>query len=448
MIYTIDEYGNKSVPQEIALIPFTQDGLDNLVVSPPRILASPSAAVVEWPSGISSVLMEYTGLSFEYTDKDGVVRKGERGEDPRFFVGNLSPGQTVTIDMEYKVIPKVNQKAILDTITFPDQIVINMPTESSTFTATEKAILEANGVTEFSAQGVSAFKKLIYPVHANSLQDIFYFSNLTEIDLTGGDMFDIPSLTYDRNNVVDEVGGGEYVPFLRKAGDISSSNYQPLIDLLEAGILEKVRYRPHSMGLDEVLAPYVEDGIVELVEGPEEVLIGHQFHLDGNVQDGNWNMDITYPATDAPEGNKELKNIYKTVPKARSASFVFALPKEYEFNIEAYKYLKADVYAPVKSVFTGEYTPFQKIWPRFMNSMWSFPDNSNFGQQYWAIDAFELPDSYLGQWKEVSIDMSAALDKHNRVIVLNIGGEPGISNWDPPKEIEYYFANIRFSKEE
>lgn len=447
-IYTLDEYGNKSVPQEIALIPFTQVGLSNLVVTPPRKLASPSAAVVQWPSGISSVLMKYQSLKYSYTDKDGVARSGEVEDNPRFFVGNATPGQPITIDVEYRVIPKVNQEEILDTVTITDQLVINMPTVTTPFTPAEKDILATNGVSTFTAQGVSEVTKLTYPVHAKSLQDIFFFPNLKTLDLTGGDLFEIPTLTYDRNDVLDVVGGGSFAEFLKKAGDIPENNYQSLKDLLEAGILEKVIYRPHSMGLDELLEPYIEAGTVELVDNPADVLIDNKFNLDGNVQDGNWNLEITYPATDAPEGDKDHQNIYKTVPKARSASFVFALPKEYEFNIEEYKYLKAEVYAPVKSVFTGEYAPFQKIWPRFMNRMWSFADFSNFGQQYWAIDAFELPDSYLGQWKEVSIDMSNALDKHNRVIVLNIGDEPGISNWDPPKEIEYYFANIRFSKEE
>ena len=446
-IFTIDEFGNESVPQEIALIPFTQEGINSLAVSPPRILSSPSAAIIEWPAGISSVLMTYVGMDYSYTDKDGVVRNGTVGEQPRFFIGNVASGQPVTIDVNYQVVPKVNQVEILDTVTISDQLVINMPTETTPFVPTEKDILAANGITTFTAQGVSDVTHLTYPVHANSLQDIFYFPNLKVLDLTGGEFFDLPSLTYDRNDVVDIVGGGDFAAFLKRAGDLDESNYQSLKDLLEANILEKVIYRPHSMGLDDLLLPYVEDGIVELVENPDEVLVDNQFHLDGNVQDRNWNMDITYPATDAPASDKELKNVYKTVPQARSASFVFALPKEYQFNVEEYKYLKADVYAPGKDTYTGEYTPFQKLWPRFMNSMWSFSQNSNFGQQYWAFDPFLIPDNQLEQWQEITLDMSSALDKHTRVIVLNIGGEPGISNWDPPKDIEYYFANIRFVKE-
>lgn len=446
-IFTLDEFENQSVPQEIALIPFTQEGLNSLAVSPPRILSSPSAAIVEWPAGISSVLMTYVGLEYSYTDKDGVLREGTVGEHPRFFIGNVPSGQPVTVDVDYRVVPRVNQAEILDTVTISDQLVINIPTETTPFTPTERDILTANGVTTFTAQGVSQVTHLTYPVHANSLQDIFYFPNLRVLDLTGGDLFEIPKLTYDRNDVVDVVGGGEFAAFMRRAGDLDANNYQSLKDLLEANILEKVIYRPHSMGLDELLQPYVEAGIVELVDNPDEVLIDHKFQLDGNVQDRNWNMDITYPATDAPAGDKELNNVYKTIPKARSASFVFALPKEYQFNVEEYKYLKADVYAPAKSTYTGEYAPFQRLWPRFMNSMWSFAQNSNYGQQYWAFDPFQIPDGQLEQWQEVKLDMSSALDKHTRVIVLNIGGEPGISNWNPPMEIVYYFANIRFTKE-
>ena len=446
-VYTIDEFGNESVPQEIALIPFTQEGLNSLAVSPPRILTSPSAAIVEWPSGISSVLMTYTGMDFSYTDKDGVLREGTVGENPRFFIGNVAAGQPVTVDVNYHVVPKVNQEEILDTVTISDQLIINMPTETTPFTPAANDILTANGVTTFTAQGVSEITQLVYPVHAKTLQDIFYFPNLKVLDLTGGDLFEIPTLTYDRNDVVDVVGGGEFAAFLKRAGDLEESNYQSLKDLLEAGILEKVIYRPNSMGLDEFLQPYVDQGIVELVENPDEVLIGNQYNLDGNVQDRNWNLEITYPATDAPAGDIELNNIYKTVPKARSASFVFALPKEYQFNIEEYKYLKADVYAPGKSTYTGEYTPFQNLWPRFMNSMWSFGGNSDFGQQYWDYPKFLIPDHQLEKWQEVSLDMSSALDKHTRVIVLNIGGEPGISDWKPPMEIEYYWANIRFAKE-
>ncbi|GLR18206.1 DUF4998 domain-containing protein [Portibacter lacus] len=448
-VFTVDEFGNNSVPQNIALIPYTNEDLNNLVVAPPRIVASPSAAVVEWPLGLSSVLMEYLSLEYSYVDNDGVTKSGTAGETPRFFIGNIKPGQPIDINMTYHVVPRINQQNILDTIAFDDVITINMPLETTEFSPAERQILIDNGITTFTAQAISSVEKLVYPVHTNSLQDIFYFPNIKEIDLTGGDLFDLPSLIYDRNDVVDEVGGGKYVPFIKKSGGISVSDYQVLIDFLDAGILEKVTYYANSMGLDEALAPYVETGIVEIIENPAESLIPNEFHLDGIVQDHNWSVEVDYPVTDAPNPNgADLSEVYKVNLRARNATFVFALPAEYEFKTDDYKYLKMSVLAPEKSFFAGKFEPYQRLWPRFMNNMWSFGQNSNFGQEYWAKDPFYIPDEALNTWHEVTIDLADAVGKHNRVIVLNIGGEPGgIGDWDPPADIVYYFANMRFTKE-
>ena len=247
-VYTIDEFQNQSVPQEIALIPFTSGDLEALEVSSPRILKSPSSAVIDWPNGISSVLMNYCSLLFEYTDKDGVVRSGERKADSRFFVGNVEPGQTVEISMKYKVVPIVSNEEILDTLVIEDVLAVTMPDGSTEFSVAEKAILEANGVTVFTADGVANIEKLVYPVHASSLQDIFYFPNLKELDLTGGDLFSLPELSYSGNGVSDVVGGGGFVPFIRKAGDMASGNVQSLSDLLGSGIIQKVRYYPQYNG--------------------------------------------------------------------------------------------------------------------------------------------------------------------------------------------------------
>ena len=256
-------------------------------------------------------------------------------------------------------------------------------------------------------------------------------------------MFPLPELVYDRNNVRDVLGGGSYSPFMRRAGDISSGNQQALKDLLEAGIIQKVYYRPNSMGLDNLLAPYIESGIAELVKGPESVLIDNQFNLDGVVQDNNWRLDITYPSVGHPAGDG-LQNVYKVELKARNGSFVFALPKEYQFNLKEYRYLKFKIYTPAKNAFTGAYAPYQRLWPRVMNRMWSFADNSAFGQELWNMDHIWIADDDLAKWTDITIDLNAAANRHNRVIVLNIGGEPSVSPFEPPVPLIYYFANLRF----
>lgn len=445
-IYTVDEFNNPSVPQEIALIPYTEADLNVLRAASPRIMASPSAAVIDWPNGLSSVVMDYYGLSFEYTDKDDVVREGERGQDSRFFIGNLESGQPATISVEYKVVPKINGVPIIDTLILSQPLEFAIPTSSTPFTPSEKDALMANGISEFTADGVADITKLVYPIHANSLQDIFYFPNLKELDLTGEGLFPLPTLVYDRNGAHSEVGGGDWVPFMRKVADISSGNTQSLKDLLEAGILEKVRYVPNSMGLDELLAPYVESGIVELVSLPDEVAIPHKFFVDGLVQSSAWKMDHVYPAAD-PAGSG-MEEVLKVTLKARSASFAFALPREYKFNVEEYRYLKFKVYAPEKASFNGIYAPYQRLWPRFMNYMWAFSGNSDFGQEYWApsADDFKIADADLQKWTEVTVDLSEALNRHSRVIVMNVGGEPSLT-FAPPADIIYHFADFRLTKE-
>lgn len=441
-IYTMDEYDNKSVSQEIALIPFTLSDLESVVITSPRITTSPSSAVIEWPAGLNSLLLSYYGLTYEYTDKDGKTVTGERGEDPRFFISNLETGTSCTVKMKYKILPKVNNESILDTLIVEKDLTIQIPAGTGTFSPAERDILIKNGLSRFDFESAAGFKKLTYPIQANSLQDIFYFPNIEELDLTGGDLFELTTYTYDRNDVRSQTGGGKWLPFVAKVGNVG--DVQVLKDLLEAGALKKVRYIPHSMGLDDILAPYVESGIVELVDMPDEVLIPNNFVIDGRVQDGNFEVVYTYNPADAPAGDN-LQQVYKVIPKKRSASFVIALPTEYRFNAQEYKYLKYRIYAPAKSDFTGANANFQSIWVRFMNYMWAFGSNSSFGQEYWAHSqpTHAINDADLQKWVEYTLDLSEMTNRHNRVIIFNIGGEKGV---DPERDMIFYFADFRFSK--
>lgn len=431
-VYTMDEFDNKSVPQEIALIPFTKSDLESLVITSPRITTSPSSAVVEWPNGANSVLMDYHGLSYEYTDKDGQRITGERGANPRFYVGNLEAGASYSVNMKYKVLPIVSNQHILDTLVMERSLSLTIPISTGTFSPAERDILTANGLATFDFGASSKLTKLIYPLHANSLQDIFYFPNLKELDLTGGSLFDCKTYRYDNRGVQSEIGGGQWLPFIAKVSSVG--DVQALNDLLESGSIERVRYIPNSMGLDDLLAPYVESGLVELVDLPDEILISDNYFVDGLVQDGNWEMAVTYNPGSYPTGSG-LQNVYKMIPKKRSSTFVIAVPPEYKFNAAEYPYFKYRIYAP-----------FQRIWLRFMNNMWAFSGNSNYGQEYWDYGnpTHYINDGDLQKWTDYSIDISNMITKHTRVIVFNIGGEPGP---DPDSDIEFYISNIRFSKE-
>lgn len=446
-VYTIDEFENKSVPQEIALIPFTSSDIEALAINAPRILSSPTAAVVDWPNGLTSVLFDYKSLAFKYTDKDGIEREGTRQQDSRLFIANLQSGETATINMTYNVVPKINNSPILDTVPVVRELAINMPVGSTPFNPVERTILETNGVSVFTADGVSSVIKLEFPLHVSSFQDLFYFSNLREIDLTGGTLFSMKTMHYDVNGVQSTIGGGDFSPFVRKVGDISPGDAQVLKDLLESGVLQRVYYKPHSLGLDEMLQSYVASGIVELVNAPQESVIPMKFLMDGVIQSTAWRMDMELNPTDAPPG-VELENVIKTTLVARNASFIFALPTDYRYNFQEYRYLKFKVFSPPKSLLGGNNASYRRIWPRFLNHLWGgWEHESTFGQEYWAPDPnnFRIPDDQLEKWHELTVDLSQATNRHNRMIIINIGGEPS-APFDPATTLVYYFSNFRFAK--
>jgi len=445
-VHTMDEHGNRSIPQEIAVIPYTADNLQNLAVAPPRLLTSPTAAVLDWPSALSSILLDYQSLTFEYADKDGTAVSGTRGANPRIFAANLPAGQPFAIKLAYRIRPKVGGQPILDEVELEEELTIDMPTGSTPFGPAEKDVLEANGVSAFTADGVASVAKLTYPLHAGTLQDLFYFPNVGEVDLTGGNIFEMKTLAYDRNGATGTVGGGDFPAFVRRVAPIPEANAQSLVDLLESGQVTKVRYVPNSLGIDHLLQPYDAQGRIEWVSLPAESPIPMKFFVDGRVQDNNWNLDHVIPATDAPAGIG-ITDPIKVTPKAKNASFAFILPVEYRFNTDEYRYLKFKVYMPAKAQLSGAYEPYQRLWMRFMNHMWAFPGESAFGQEYWdhGRDDFRIPDGELQTWHDVTVDMSQSANRHTRVIVVNIGGEPSVT-FAPPQDMVYYFSNFRFAK--
>lgn len=434
-VYTVDEYGNKSVAQEIAMIPFTSEDRDALGVTAPRIMASPSAAYVDWPNGLSSVLLNFQSLTYKYTDRDNNSVTGAKvGNNARIMVSNVGVGEAVPLTVDYKVIPKIANTPILDTIVLSRTVTVNMPTGSTTFNPVETEVLRKNGITTFTIDGVSTFTKLTYPVHANSFQDIFYFPYLRELDLTGGTLFTTTPLEYPPYY---SGGNKPWTPLLSNVNTVNRGNCQALIDMLEGGLLDKVRYSPNSIpGMDEILAPYVGT-TVELVDIPDEVFITKDFFVDGRVQDGNWEMSYELNPASYPAGSG-LENVFMVSPVRPSASFVFACPSAYKYNAKEYPYLKFKVYMPPQASINNF---FQYLYPRFMNVGWGQLGSSSYGQEYWTPGYFAM--SQFQEWVDITVPFSEAINRHTRIIVINIGVEQGIT---PNPGMLYYFANFRLSK--
>ncbi|MFV0419416.1 MAG: DUF4998 domain-containing protein [Dysgonomonas sp.] len=447
-IYTIDEFENKSVPQEVAIIPFTDSDKNSLVISSPKIMYSPTSAVVDWGS-LSNLLYDYVDMSYKYVDKDGKEQKGEieEGELPRLFVKNLEPRSTVNITVIHNVIPKIDGKKILDVLPVENVITLTMPSSDTPFSPAEETILETNGITTFTADGVKNITKLVYPLTTSSLQDLFYFPSLKELDLTGGTLFSITSQTYSGNDKTNTVGGGQWQPFIRKSEAITVANTQALKDLLEADMLEKITYIPHSLGLDDLLAPYVEKGIVKFVSMPNEAPVPNNYIVNGTVATNSFKIAVEYPALTPPAGAGP--ETYKIEMQAGNGTFIIALPKEYRFNSEEYRYLKLDVYASPKSVLeAGTYAPYKRLWFRLRTFIWNV-ENSNFGSEEYNVnkELHTIPNTNLeSSWTSLKVDLSEMNSRHSRVIAINFGGEPG-GTFAPASPIVYHISNMRFSKD-
>lgn len=493
LAYTEDDFGNKSVPQEIALIPFTSLDRDLIGIASPKLTVSPSAMVVEWPNGLNSVVMDYLSLTYSYVDKDGVTRNGEV-TTPRFYCGNLATGQELSVDVKYKVIPiQSDGSKILDTVIVSKPLVLNVPTRDTPFSPSEASILQSNGISTFTAAAVEDVTKLTYPLHTSTFSDLFYFPNLTSLDLTGVGLSNVlPTLDYDRNGIKTRTGGGEWQPFMlrvEKPNDIKISSVSSLLDLLESGQIDNVRYIPKSMGLDEILAPYVESGVVELVGNddplfPGAVFVEPQFFVNGKVVDNNWEMYNYYSGGFLPRagfsdiGKFDAKNetvngeqvdlrldqliqndgsnIYKCVIRMRSGSFAIALPKEYRFDNQRYKRLRFKMFCGSSpTVMAGSNNVFLQPWIRPMNYMWNFGNNSIYGQQNWDVSQSQSnwiqTNQIQSEWKEYTIDMTPNdggdnSNRRNRVIVFNVGHEPGSFTYNPEQQVVLYIADIRFMK--
>lgn len=493
-IFTEDEFGNESVPQEIALIPFTSSDLDNVVVTNPRIQTSPTSAIVEWPNGLNSILMNYHSLSYSYTDKDGVVRSGESteadGGNPRLFLGNLESGTTAQLKITYLITPKQSSIAIIDKVELERTIEIPIPGGSTPFTPSEREILQANGITTFTADALSSVTKLTLPLHIGTFADLFYFSNLEELDLTGAGLSNIvPALTLNGNGNTYVVGGCDWQPYLRRIEytDVLEANIgskQSLLDLLESGILKKITYIKNSMGLDDILAPYIESGVVELVSDdwfPQEVTLDPKFLHAGQLQTSGFQVAMTFPASSSeiplPGSLTDAVNVLKVEAQANSATFSYTLPAEYMYDFERYRYLKYKVYikgdnASIDSELKGDggYGYYRRIWPRIRYSFWGNDQGNN---PYGAGDDWEWKPSdramYLipaanvnAAWTEITVDMKQVTDKikaqnhsetwnprsghyHSRNICYSLSGEssPGYSS---DKPVYYYFADVRMSQ--
>ena len=527
--FTEDKYGNRSIPQEITVVPFTAMDRDLIEVTPPKITIAPTTAVFEWPYGVQSIQMDYHGYEYEYKDKDGRIRTGKNHPSDRLFLGNLAPNSEVDVKFKFSIVPVFYEEAtavvpnddddddedgendddgmrlkrLLDDITIERTISFVTPDAGAPFTPDEKDALNANGIVDFTPTFCATVTKLALPMHINSLSDLLYFSGLKELDLTGGGLNHIKEVTYSNRGALWTMYGGAWLPFMARRenpralvnnpdNDIVITGVQTMVDLLESGILEKVKYIPLSMGkpVDDALAPFVSKGQVELIRKdnpavfPTEVMIPNSYYIEGAMNDPLWEIEVTYPADDVPVPEEliDAGNVYKCVLLRRAPNLPFWLPEQYRIDAENYRYLKVKLFttSPDEAfTVTAHYQRYKSLFARYMNHVWTsiwpgVDSQSRWGQENWNCtdnpqpnltntpNKFTIPEENLRtHWTEFTWDLQDGSNagvavRHSRVILFGLGGDPAASDLGTGSDgilstqnpIVLYFADIRLSKEQ
>lgn len=501
-VYTMDEHGNRSTPQETTIVPYTEYDKDLLTQSilDPVTATTPSSMIMEWPGGLNSIVMEYHGLSYEYEDSDGNVHSGEQLKNPRIFSANLPVAQEVTFNMKYKVLPLLDDGTkLLDTLIVEKPFVIQMPTLDQEFIPQELNILRANGIQKFTIRDVENITELTFPMTMSTFADLFYFPNLKTLNLTGKGLPNMLSrLTYAGNSITSIVGGGEWQEFMspvQKFREIESpQSLQSLKDLIDAGQITKIQYIPKSMGpdFDRFLEPYVDTGVVELLTNdhpffPNEVFVQPQFFAYGTVQASRWDVALSHSGDFFPRSGmsditrfdakndivngqpvdlkleqliqSEGKDVYRVVVKGDRPSVFFALPREWRFDNQRYRYFKFKMFigndkSLVSNVGGNNRHIYREPWIRPMNRLWNFAQYSDYGHEVWDTGRQSpMTDAEIqNSWHEYVVDMSNNdggddSNRRNRVYVVNFGHEGAVTwTYNPNSEVVIYMSDVRLSK--
>ncbi|MDR2473607.1 MAG: hypothetical protein LBD53_08645 [Tannerella sp.] len=301
--------------------------------------------------------------------------------------------------------------------------------------------------------------KLVYPIHAENLQDVLYFPNLTEIDLTGAGG-NIPTYLSTGNNVSSEVGGCPWnfgfkrIDFENNGRCRNLKGVNALKRVLDRGKITKIKYAANSMGIDEDLLPFAS--ITEKLVAPDEVMVTNKVFADGNIVSGDWRCAFTYQPGDTPaDCPGGATHVWKIIPKGKSSSWCIVFPPQYKFNMWEYRYLKMKIYSPDASFYPDDYYKnWKRIWFRSRNTLWGHTQKVSWdgddAEHNAGRDDHRIPDASLGKWWELTFDTQEIIkptDAHPwyNILVINIGGEPG-GTFSPSREMVYYFADVRWSK--
>jgi hypothetical protein len=184
-IYNIDEHGNKSMPVEVAAIPFTRTDSLNIIFPIPTKLLAPKSVQFTWPNGLDSEFFDFYEMEYSYTDAEGpktLLKSTLDSTGPKsrsLTVFNLVPAVTDTVKLKAKIVPKQNGTPILDTMYIELSVGYLLPTEEQYLSVrenrkVEKTYIERNNasITWLNPTDHLAITEFVYETVGNTFDTI------------------------------------------------------------------------------------------------------------------------------------------------------------------------------------------------------------------------------------------------------------------------------------
>jgi hypothetical protein len=125
-VFNEDGLGNRSLPVEVAVIPFTDEDLASLVAPAPEKSLSPTSAILRWPNGLSSSFYDYYEMEYSYIDQTGAKTMKTNGSN--ITLTSLVEGSEGTVQLKLKTVPRHNSEPILDTAYLESTVSYKLPT--------------------------------------------------------------------------------------------------------------------------------------------------------------------------------------------------------------------------------------------------------------------------------------------------------------------------------
>lgn len=139
-VYTVDEYGNKSIGSDIFLVPYNKlyvdSFIDGVTTTKPTSQVEDDNLIVKWDNLLGNAFLRYTGvIDFSYTyNNETISGRLDNGNIDKEIISISDVSEPVSIDLEYTMYyyPIINNTLIMDTISKTEKIkvVVDYPKDN------------------------------------------------------------------------------------------------------------------------------------------------------------------------------------------------------------------------------------------------------------------------------------------------------------------------------